>query len=37
MSMEELYSWSAYLSLKSDREEEAYENARKQAQFKKVR
>ena len=37
MSTHELYAWSAYFSLKSDREEEAYEKAKRQAQTRKVR
>ena len=37
MSVQELYAWSAYFSLKSDREEEAYEKAKRQAQSRKVR
>ena len=37
MSTHELYAWSAYFSLKGDREEQAYEKARKQAQIRKVR
>ena len=37
MTMEELYAWSAYLDLKNDREEKAYEDARRKAQYSKVR
>lgn len=37
MSFEELLGWSAYLSVKSDREEKEMEKARQQAQFRKVR
>jgi hypothetical protein len=37
MSVEELYGWSAYFDLKSERENEAYENAKRQAQTRKVR
>jgi len=37
MSTEELYAWSAYLSLKSEREEKAYERARQEAQYRRVR
>tara|TARA_R100000988_G_C3998288_1_gene167216 strand:+ start:1328 stop:1498 length:171 start_codon:yes stop_codon:yes gene_type:complete len=37
MSIQELYAWSAYFDLKGDRENEAYEKARRQAQTRKVR
>ena len=37
MSAEELYGWSAYLTLKSEREEKEIEKARQQAQYRKVR
>ncbi len=37
MSTHELYAWSAYFALKNEREEEAYEKARRQAQTRKVR
>ena len=37
MSFEELLAWSAYLSLKSDREEKEMEKARQQAQLRRVR
>ena len=37
MSFEELLGWSAYLSLKSEREEKEMEKARQQAQYRKVR
>jgi len=37
MSLEELLGWSAYLSVKSDREEKEMERSRQQAQFKGVR
>jgi len=37
MSVKELYGWSAYFDLKSERENEAYEKARRQAQTRKVR
>ncbi len=37
MSVQELYAWSAYFSLKSDRENEAYEKAKRQAQVRKIR
>ena len=37
MSAKELFAWSAYLSVKSDREEKEMEKARQQAQYRKVR
>ena len=37
MSVQELYAWNAYFELKSEREEEAYEKAKRQAQVRKVR
>jgi hypothetical protein len=37
MSAEELYGWSAYLTLKAEREEKEMEKARQQAQYRKVR
>ena len=37
MTVEELYAWSAYFRLKAEREEKAYEDAKKKAQFRKVR
>ena len=37
MSAEELLGWSAYLTLKSEREEKEMEKARQQAQYRKVR
>jgi len=37
MSVQELYAWSAYFSLKYDRENEAYEKAKRQAQVRKIR
>ena len=37
MSTEELYAWNAYFEIKSEREEEAYEKAKRQAQVRKVR
>ena len=37
MSFKELLAWSAYLSIKSDREEKEMEKARRQAQQRKVR
>ena len=37
MSLEELLGWSAYLSVKSDREEKEMERSRQRAQFRGVR
>ena len=37
MSTEELYAWSAYCELKSEREEKEMEKSRKQAQFRGMR
>jgi len=37
MSIKELYAWNAYFNIKSEREEEAYEKAKRQAQTRKVR
>jgi hypothetical protein len=37
MSTEEIIAWNAYFTIKSEREEQAYEKARKQAQTRKVR
>jgi len=37
MTLEELYAWNAYFTLKSEREEKAYEDAQKKAQYRKVR
>ena len=37
MTLEELYGWNAYFTLKSEREEKAYEDAKKKAQYRKVR
>tara|TARA_Y100000401_G_scaffold33725_1_gene25104 strand:+ start:3324 stop:3494 length:171 start_codon:yes stop_codon:yes gene_type:complete len=37
MSTEELLGWSAYCTLKAEREEKEMEKARQQAQFRKVR
>jgi len=37
MSVQELYAWSAYFNIKNEREEQAYERAKKQAQTRKVR
>ena len=37
MSLEELYGWNAYFKLKGEREEKAYQDAQKKAQYRKVR
>ena len=37
MTTEELYAWNAYFNLKNEREEKAYEDAKKKAQYRKVR
>ena len=37
MSLEEMYGWNAYFSIKNEREEKAYEKAKKKAQYRKVR
>tara|TARA_R100000426_G_C4823676_1_gene111710 strand:+ start:603 stop:716 length:114 start_codon:yes stop_codon:yes gene_type:complete len=37
MSVEEIYGWSAYFDLKNQKENEAYEKAKRQAQTRKVR
>ena len=37
MSTQELYAWNAYFTIKAEREEEAYEKAKRQAQVRKVR
>ena len=37
MSTEELLGWSAYCTLKAEREEKEMERSRQQAQFRKVR
>ena len=37
MSIQELFAWNAYFILKAEREEEAYEKAKRQAQYRKVR
>ena len=37
MSTKELIAWNAYFDLKAERENEAYEKAKKQAQYRKVR
>tara|TARA_R100001460_G_scaffold3450_1_gene10493 strand:+ start:1609 stop:1722 length:114 start_codon:yes stop_codon:yes gene_type:complete len=37
MSTKELVAWNAYFDLKAERENEAYEKAKRQAQYHKVR
>tara|TARA_B100001093_G_C26789985_1_gene998518 strand:- start:1063 stop:1239 length:177 start_codon:yes stop_codon:yes gene_type:complete len=37
MSVKELYTWNAYFTIKAEREEKAYEKAKRQAQTRKVR
>ena len=37
MTLEEVYGWNAYFSIKYEREEKAYEKAKKKAQYRKVR
>tara|TARA_Y100000361_G_scaffold136559_1_gene137318 strand:+ start:203 stop:316 length:114 start_codon:yes stop_codon:yes gene_type:complete len=37
MTTEELYAWNAYFDLKGEREEKAYEDMKKKAQYRKVR
>lgn len=37
MSVEELVAWSAYCSVKSDREQKEIERSREQAQYRRVR
>ena len=37
MTIEELYAWNAYFTLKGEREEKAYEDMKKKAQYRKVR
>ena len=37
MTVEELYAWNAYFRLKGEREEKAYEDMKKKAQYRKVR
>tara|TARA_R100000781_G_scaffold110567_1_gene76122 strand:- start:3792 stop:3932 length:141 start_codon:yes stop_codon:yes gene_type:complete len=37
MSVKELYGWSGYFTHKAEQEKKAYEEAKRQAQFKKVR
>jgi len=37
MSTEELFAWSAYCSLKAERENKEMERVRQQAQYRRVR
>ncbi len=37
MCLEEMLGWNAYFAIKSEREEKAYEDAKKKAQYRKVR
>ncbi len=37
MSLQELIAWSAYFQIKSEREDEAMEKAKRQAQLRKIR
>tara|TARA_X000001382_G_scaffold124927_2_gene109923 strand:- start:323 stop:553 length:231 start_codon:yes stop_codon:yes gene_type:complete len=37
MSLEELQAWSAYCSVKSDREQKEIERSRQEAQYRRVR
>jgi len=37
MTLEEVYGWNAYFSIKYQREKKAYEDAQKKAQYRKVR
>jgi len=37
MSTEEIIAWNAYFTIKAEREEKAYEKAKRQAQTRKVR
>tara|TARA_B100000925_G_C21922621_1_gene436576 strand:+ start:450 stop:590 length:141 start_codon:yes stop_codon:yes gene_type:complete len=37
MTLKELYAWNAYFTLKNEREDKAYEDAQKKAQYRKVR
>ena len=37
MSTEELFAWSAYCSLRAEREDKEMEKARQQAQYRRVR
>ena len=37
MTLEEVCAWNAYFTLKGEREEKAYENEKKKAQYRKLR
>ena len=37
ISVEELFAWNAYFTIQAEREEKAYEKAKRQAQTRKVR
>ena len=37
MTLEEVYGWNAYFSIKYERAQKAYEAAQKKAQYRKVR
>ena len=37
ISVEELFAWNAYFTIQAEREEQAYELAKRQAQTRKVR
>lgn len=37
MTLEEVCAWNAYFTLKSEREDKAYEEAQKKAQYRKLR
>lgn len=37
MSVQELFAWNAYFQIKGEQEKKAYDDARKQAQIRKVR
>ena len=37
MSAQELFAWNAYFQIKVEQENKAYDDARKQAQMRKVR
>ena len=37
ISVEELFAWNAYFTIQAEREEKAYEKAKRQAQNRKIR
>ena len=37
ISVEELFAWNAYFEIKAEQEKKAYDDARRQAQMRKVR